>query len=80
MMVNKSSTEQELIDILKAGERLCKVPRVGAVPEFRRFFVSSDETCLCWESERKTLDKAKSNCAYMMILSLSYSPTLNSQI
>ena len=56
-----SASEQELIEMLKDGDKLCKVPRSKFdQPKFKRFFVSKDEDSLCWESKRKMGDRSKS--------------------
>ncbi len=56
-----SASEQELIEMLKDGDKLCKVPRSKFdQPKFKRFFVSKDEESLCWESKRKMGDRSKS--------------------
>lgn len=54
-----SKPDQELIDILKKGEMLCKVPRSGP-PKFRTFWISPEEDALHWKSRLKLKSHSRS--------------------
>jgi hypothetical protein len=64
-----TSTEQELLLILKQGEKICKVSKSGRTPKFRKFWVTEDLDYLCWERDRKAFEKCRvAFCAVFEVL------------